>query len=60
MRWAGHVARMGRGETYIGFWLENLWVGDHMGEPGVDGKIILKCIFMNWDVGNGLDRGGSG
>ena len=24
MRWAGHVARMGRGETYTGFWWGNL------------------------------------
>ena len=24
MRWAGHVARMGRGEAYTGFWLGNL------------------------------------
>jgi len=24
MRWAGNVARMGRGEAYIGFWLGNL------------------------------------
>jgi hypothetical protein len=22
MRWAGHVARMGRGEVFTGFWLE--------------------------------------
>jgi hypothetical protein len=24
IRWAGHVARMGRGETYKGFWWGNL------------------------------------
>ena len=24
MRWAGHVARMGRGELYTGFWWGNL------------------------------------
>jgi hypothetical protein len=24
MRWAGHVARMGRGEMYTGFWWEKL------------------------------------
>jgi hypothetical protein len=24
MRWAGHVARMGRGEAYTGFWWGNL------------------------------------
>jgi hypothetical protein len=24
MRWAEHVARMGRGKVYVGFWLGNL------------------------------------
>jgi hypothetical protein len=24
MRWAGRIARMGRGEAYTGFWLANL------------------------------------
>jgi len=24
VRWAGHVARMGRGEVYTGFWFGNL------------------------------------
>jgi hypothetical protein len=23
---------------------------DHLGDPGVDGRIILKCIFRKWDV----------
>jgi hypothetical protein len=27
----------------------------HWGEPGVDGRIILRWIFRNWDVGYGLD-----
>jgi len=22
-----------------------------MGEPGVDERIILKCVFRKWDVG---------
>jgi hypothetical protein len=29
--------------------------GDHLGDPGVDGRIILKCIFKKWDeAGTGL------
>jgi len=23
---------------------------DHWGDPGVDGRIILRCIFRKWDV----------
>jgi hypothetical protein len=33
---------------------------DHLGDPGVDGRIILRWIFRWWDVGYGLDRSGSG
>jgi len=33
---------------------------DHLGDPGVDGGIILRWIFSKWDVGYGLDRDGSG
>ena len=40
MRWAGHVARMGRGEVYTGFWWGNLSERDHLEDPGVDGSII--------------------
>jgi hypothetical protein len=32
----------------------------HWGDPGVDGRIILRWIFRKWDVGYGLDRAGSG
>ena len=24
---------------------------DHLGDPGVDGRIIFKWIFRKWDVG---------
>ena len=37
MRRAGHVARMGRGVTYTGFW----WGNPRDREPGIDGRIIL-------------------
>ena len=50
MRWAGHVARMGR-ETYTGFWWGNLMERDHLGDPVVDGRIILRRISRKCDVG---------
>jgi len=51
MRWAGHVARMGRSEVYIGFWWGNLRERDRLGDPGVDVRIILCWIFRKWNVG---------
>jgi hypothetical protein len=28
---------------------------DHLGDPDIDGRIVLKWIFRKWDVGDGLD-----
>ena len=39
------------GEAYIRFWWENLRKTDHLGDPGVDGRIILRWIFRKWNVG---------
>jgi len=41
----------GRGEAYTGFWWGNLRVRDHLGDPGIDGRIVLKWIFRKWYVG---------
>jgi len=32
-----------------GFWWGNLRERDHLGEPGVDGRIILRWIFRKLD-----------
>ena len=60
MRWAGHVARVVDSRGLYGFWWENLRERDHLGNPGLDGRIILRWIFRKWDVGYGQDRAGSG
>jgi hypothetical protein len=56
MRRAENVARMGEREACTGFWWGNLRERDHWGDPGVDGRIILRWSFKKWDVGvwNGL------
>ena len=50
MRWARHVARMGRVKMYTGHWWGNLRERDHLKDPGVDGRIILRWIFRKWDA----------
>jgi len=60
MRWAGHVALIGKRRG-----VHRVLVGkpegkNHSGYPGVDGRIILRWFFRKWDVGYGLDRAGSG
>ena len=45
---------------YTGFWWENLRERDHLENPGVDERIILRWIFRKWNGGVGLDRAGSG
>ena len=32
-------------------WWENPGERDHLEDPDVDGRIILRCIFGKWDVG---------
>jgi len=51
MRWAGHVARMGEERGCVGSWWGNRREGDHRGDLGVDGWIILGWIFRRWNVG---------
>ena len=58
MRWVGHVARMGEERGCIRSWWGNRREGDHSGDLGIDGWIILGWISRRWDVGiwTGLTR----
>jgi hypothetical protein len=40
----------GREEIYMGYWWGNLREREHLGDQGVDGRIILRWIFRKWDV----------
>jgi len=49
----------GRGEVYTGFWWGNLRERDHLKDPGLDGRIILRWMFrgMDWiDLAQDRDR----
>ena len=37
------------GEAYTEFWWKNLKERDHLGNPCVDGRIILRWVFRKWD-----------
>ena len=39
-----------RRKAYIEFWWVNLQERDRVGDPGVDGRMILRWIFRKWDV----------
>jgi hypothetical protein len=55
MRWAGHVARMGRGEVFTGFRLGGPKVRDHWEDLGVGGRITLR-----WTLGRYGSMGRTG
>jgi hypothetical protein len=42
------------------FWWDNLSDGDHIEDPDIDARILLKYILETWDGGHELDRSGSG
>jgi hypothetical protein len=48
-RWAGYLGLLWRGEVHTRFWRRNLSEKDHLEDPGIHGRIILKRIFRKWD-----------
>jgi len=42
------------GQVYTEFRWGNLRERDHLEDPGVDGRVILRWILMKWDV-RGMD-----
>jgi hypothetical protein len=51
LRWAVHVARIGRREVLRGFWWENQSEGNHFEDRGVDGdNIKIDVKQMGWGM----------
>ena len=55
IKWAKHVTRMEESRDASRVLVEER---DHLKDPDVEGKIILKWILVNWDGGHGLSLSG--
>jgi len=45
----------GRGKVHRGFWCTNLSDRDHLEDPGIDERIMLRWIFLKWEGGHEMD-----
>jgi hypothetical protein len=46
----GACSTHGRGEVYTGFWCGNLREREHLVDPGLGGREVLRWVFRKWDV----------
>jgi hypothetical protein len=51
MGWAQHVACKGKRKGLYRVLVGSLKERDHLGDPGIDGMIILRWICRKWNVG---------
>jgi hypothetical protein len=51
MRWAGRVARMGERKSVYRVLVGKSEGKNRLGDPGIDGRIVLGWIFRKWDMG---------
>jgi hypothetical protein len=51
MRLAAHLARTGENRGVYRVLAGSVRERDHLGDPGLDGSIILRWILRKWDVG---------
>jgi len=49
--WVGLVARMGKKRSVYRVLVGKLEGKNHLEDPGIDGRIILRWIFRKWYVG---------
>jgi hypothetical protein len=50
MRWAGHIAQMGRGGLHIGYWWESRKEEDHWEDQDLGMLTILKWILERYGM----------
>jgi len=50
-RWVKYTAHTGERRGTYKFWWGTLREREHLEDPGIDGRIILRWIFRMWDEG---------